>query len=75
MHAVLECILDGEGLDEFQPDHAPEMICGTGFIDGMPVGVIANRRGMFKSATGGRPASAASSIPRARGRWRTSSRR
>jgi len=52
---VLECILDGEGLDEFQPDHAREMICGTGFVDGIPVGVITNARGMFKSATGGAP--------------------
>ncbi|MBT8336829.1 MAG: acyl-CoA carboxylase subunit beta, partial [Gemmatimonadetes bacterium] len=55
MHAVLEVILDGEGLDEFQPDHAAEMICGTGFIDGMPVGVIANRRSMVKDARPGPP--------------------
>ncbi len=47
MRDVLECILDGEELDEFQPEYAPEMICGTGFLDGMPVGVIANARGMF----------------------------
>lgn len=55
MHEVLGCILDGEGIDEFQPEHAKEMICGTGFIDGIPVGVIANARGMFKSASGGAP--------------------
>ena len=55
MHAVLEVVLDGEGLDEFQPDHAAEMICGTGFIDGMPVGVIANRRSMVKDARPGPP--------------------
>ena len=52
---LLECILDGEPLDEFQPDYAGEMICGTGFVDGLPVGVIANARGMFKSAGGGPP--------------------
>ncbi len=52
---VLDCILDGDGLDEFQPEHAKEMICGTGFLDGIPVGVIANARGMFKSAKGGPP--------------------
>ena len=51
---VLECILDGEELDEFQPGHAPEMLCGTAFLDGVPVGVIANARGMFKGG-GGRP--------------------
>ena len=52
---VLECILDGEALDEFQPEHAGEMICGTGFLDGMPVGIIANARGMFPSPRGGAP--------------------
>ena len=54
-HAVLECILDGEGLDEFQPGHAREMVCGTGFVDGIPVGVIANARGLVKPAGGGQP--------------------
>ncbi|MEQ9400527.1 MAG: carboxyl transferase domain-containing protein [Longimicrobiales bacterium] len=54
-HAVLETILDGEGLDEFQADHAREMICGTGFVDGIPVGVIANARSMIKDPKGGRP--------------------
>ena len=54
-HAVLETILDGQGLDEFQADHAREMICGTGFLDGVPVGVIANARGMIKDPKGGRP--------------------
>jgi 3-methylcrotonyl-CoA carboxylase beta subunit len=55
MRDVLECILDGEELDEFQPGHAQEMVCGPGFLDGIPVGVIANARGMFKSQTGGAP--------------------
>jgi acetyl-CoA carboxylase carboxyltransferase component len=55
MRAVLECILDGEPLDEFQPNHAPEMICGTAFLDGVAIGVIANARGMFKSPRGGPP--------------------
>lgn len=54
-HAVLECLLDGEGLDEFQPGHAREMICGTGFLDGIPVGVIANARGMIKDPRDGTP--------------------
>jgi acetyl-CoA carboxylase carboxyltransferase component len=55
MRAVLECILDGDPLDEFQPGHAPEMICGSAFLDGVAIGVIANARGMFKSARGGPP--------------------
>ena len=55
MRAVLECILDGDELDEFQPGHAPEMLCATGYLDGIAVGVIANARGMFKSPRGGPP--------------------
>jgi acetyl-CoA carboxylase carboxyltransferase component len=53
--AVLECFLDGDPLDEFQPGHAPEMICGTGFLDGVAIGVIANARGMFRAEAGKPP--------------------
>jgi acetyl-CoA carboxylase carboxyltransferase component len=55
MYQFLECVLDGEGLHEFQPGHAAEMICGTGFISGMPVGIIANYRGMVKDQRAGPP--------------------
>lgn len=55
MKAVLDVVLDGEGLDEFQPEYAGEMICGTGFIAGHPVGVIANRRNMVKDERSGPP--------------------
>jgi acetyl-CoA carboxylase carboxyltransferase component len=55
MRDVLDCVLDGEDLDEFQPEHAREMICGTAFLEGMPVGVIANARGMFKTGRDGPP--------------------
>ena len=50
VHAILECILDGESLQEFQPDHAQEIICGTGFLAGCPIGVIANARKTFKKS-------------------------
>ena len=55
MHEVLDCIMDEGGLDEFQPEHAAEMICGTGFLAGMPVGVIANARRMVKDSREGPP--------------------
>lgn len=55
MRRLLACILDGGDLDEFQADYAPEMICGTGRICGVPVGIIANARGMLKDPHGGRP--------------------
>jgi len=55
MHALLGCILDGDGLVEFQPGHAAEMVCGTGSITGIPVGVIANARGIIKDDRPGPP--------------------
>ena len=54
-HEVLECILDDGHLDEFQSDRAREMICGTGHIDGVPLGIIANARGLIKDPRGGKP--------------------
>jgi acetyl-CoA carboxylase carboxyltransferase component len=55
MRHLLECFLDGEGLTEFQAGHAGEMICGTGFITGIPVGVIANARRIIKDDRPGPP--------------------
>jgi acetyl-CoA carboxylase carboxyltransferase component len=52
---VLAALLDGGHLDEFQADYAPEMICGTARIEGIPVGVIANGRGILKDPHGGPP--------------------
>jgi acetyl-CoA carboxylase carboxyltransferase component len=48
MREVLSSILDGGDLDEFQADYAQEMICGTGRIAGIHVGIIANHRGMVR---------------------------
>jgi 3-methylcrotonyl-CoA carboxylase beta subunit len=55
MPHLLECLLDGGALDEFQPDLAREMICGHGHLEGWPVAVIANRRGLVKGPDGSRP--------------------
>ncbi|TVP80032.1 MAG: acyl-CoA carboxylase subunit beta, partial [Gemmatimonadales bacterium] len=55
MREVLGCILDQGALDEFQADRAREMICGTGHIDGVPVGIITNARGLVQDPRGGRP--------------------
>jgi 3-methylcrotonyl-CoA carboxylase beta subunit len=52
---VLAAILDDGHLDEFQEDMAPEMICGTGRIEGVAVGVLTNARGMVKPKKGGPP--------------------
>ena len=55
MPQLLECLLDDGALDEFQPDLAREMICGHAHLEGWPVAVIANRRGLVKGAEGTRP--------------------
>lgn len=54
MEALLGCLLDAEGFIEFQPDHAPEMLCAEARLAGRPVAVIANRRGFLKTPTGPR---------------------
>jgi acetyl-CoA carboxylase carboxyltransferase component len=54
-HALLETILDRGELDEFQAEHAAEVICGTGRVEGVPVGLIANRREVVKDARPGPP--------------------
>ena len=55
MRQVLACILDGGELDEFQPDVAREMICGHGHIEGRPLALITNQRGVVKGQPGERP--------------------
>jgi acetyl-CoA carboxylase carboxyltransferase component len=55
MHAVLRAIVDGGAIDEFQAALAREMICGDATIEGMPVGIIANQRGLVKGRAGEKP--------------------
>jgi acetyl-CoA carboxylase carboxyltransferase component len=52
MRAVLDCLLDGGHLDEFQADYAKEMITGHARICGIQVGVISNSRGMIRQTNG-----------------------
>ena len=55
MGTVLDVLFDGGGVIEFQPQHAAELICGTGSIAGIAVGVIANRRTVVKDSRDGPP--------------------
>src|SRR4029453_18785839 len=55
MHQVLNAIVDDGKLDEFQGTLAREMIWGDATIDGIPVGVIANQRGLIKGRPGEKP--------------------
>lgn len=52
---LLDCLLDTGYLDEFQADYAKEMITGRARIRGIPIGVIANNRGMTRAPGGGPP--------------------
>jgi 3-methylcrotonyl-CoA carboxylase beta subunit len=55
MHALLRAIVDDGKLDEMQEGLAKEMICGDASIEGIPVGIIANQRGLVKGRAGERP--------------------
>jgi acetyl-CoA carboxylase carboxyltransferase component len=55
MRHVLECLLDGGEFAEFQAGNAGEVLCGHGLIEGRPVAVIANQRGIIKGKQGERP--------------------
>ena len=55
VRAVLDCLLDGGHLDEFQADYATEMITGHARVRGIQVGIICNSRGMIRPAAGGPP--------------------
>jgi acetyl-CoA carboxylase carboxyltransferase component len=55
MREVLKALLDDGKLEEFQPQLAKEMLCGDARIEGIPVGVIANARGLIKGREGEKP--------------------
>ncbi|MBM4187394.1 MAG: acyl-CoA carboxylase subunit beta [Gemmatimonadetes bacterium] len=55
MRQVLAALLDEGRFDEFQPAVAGEMLCGHARIEGWPVAVIANQRGVIKAKPGERP--------------------
>jgi len=55
MHTLLNVIVDGGKLDEFQGHLAKEIICGDARIAGIPVGIIANQRGLIKGRPGEKP--------------------
>ncbi len=55
MHEILRVLVDDGKLDEFQGELAKEMICGDARIEGIPVGIIANQRGLIKGRVGEKP--------------------
>src|ERR1041384_414856 len=55
MRDVLNCLLDGGDLDEFQADYARERTPGNGRIEGIRVGIVANQRGLVRGPAGHAP--------------------
>jgi 3-methylcrotonyl-CoA carboxylase beta subunit len=53
--ALLDCLIDEGSFDEFQAHYAREMITGQARIAGIPVGVIANNRGLIPGPAGKPP--------------------
>ena len=51
---VIERIVDRDEYLEFQPHHAPEMLCVHVRLAGRPLALIANRRGFHKTEAGPR---------------------
>jgi acetyl-CoA carboxylase carboxyltransferase component len=51
---VISRIVDAGDFLEFQPGHAPEMLCANARLGGREIGVIANRRGFLKTPGGPR---------------------
>ena len=54
MEAVIARIVDAEDYLEFQPQHAPEMLCAHARLHGRAIGLMANRRGFLKTPEGPR---------------------
>jgi len=49
---VLARLLDGSELDEFKANYGQTLICGTGWIEGRVVGVVANQRSIVERRKG-----------------------
>ncbi len=52
---ILARVLDGSELHEFKETYGRTLLCGTGWIDGWAVGIVANQRSVTHRATGTGP--------------------
>jgi acetyl-CoA carboxylase carboxyltransferase component len=51
-YELLARLLDGSDFDEFKATYGRTLICGTGWIDGWSVGIVANQRSIVEQRTG-----------------------
>ncbi len=49
---VLARLLDGSQFEEFKAHYGESLICGTGWIDGWAIGIVANQRSIVSRRTG-----------------------
>ncbi|MEE8525959.1 MAG: carboxyl transferase domain-containing protein [Thermoanaerobaculia bacterium] len=49
---LLARLLDGSEFDEFKATYGRTLVCGTGWIDGWAVGIVANQRSIVPRKTG-----------------------
>ncbi|MBY0231366.1 MAG: acyl-CoA carboxylase subunit beta [Gemmataceae bacterium] len=49
---LLPCILDEGPFDEYKAEYGQTVVCGTGRLGGVPVGVVANQKKRCKPASG-----------------------
>jgi acetyl-CoA carboxylase carboxyltransferase component len=49
---ILARLLDDSQIDEYKTEYGQSLICGTGWIDGWAVGVVANQRSIVERKTG-----------------------
>jgi acetyl-CoA carboxylase carboxyltransferase component len=54
-HELLARLLDDSDFDEFKETYGQTLVCGTGWIDGWAVGVVANQRQIVQRKTGTKP--------------------
>lgn len=54
-YEILGRLLDGSEFDEFKATYGQTLVCGTGWIDGWAVGIVANQRSMVNRRTGTKP--------------------
>jgi 3-methylcrotonyl-CoA carboxylase beta subunit len=52
IHELLARLLDGSELDEYKATYGQTLVCGTGWIGGWVVGIVANQRSIVPRRTG-----------------------
>jgi acetyl-CoA carboxylase carboxyltransferase component len=51
-HEVIARLVDGSEFDEYKATYGQTLVCGTAWIQGWAVGIIANQRSIVRKATG-----------------------